>query len=120
MPVYEDPPDARALDMVELQDWTAAIVERIGTPPDIAADVAEVLLSSDRRGIASHGTARLTQYAALVEAGVMDPTARPTIERDRPSLVLMDAHNGWGHHAGRVSIDLAIDRARDLGSCTVV
>ena len=54
-------------------DWTAAIVERIGTPPDIAADVAEVLLSSDRRGIASHGTARLPQYAALVDAGVLDP-----------------------------------------------
>ena len=107
MPVYDDPIDARALDAAALQLWTAAIVERIGTPPDIAADVAEVLLSSDRRGIASHGTARLTQYAALVDAGVMDPVARPTIERDRPALVLMDANNGWGHHAGRVAMDLA-------------
>ena len=77
MPVYDDPVDARALDAGELQRWTAAIVERLGTPPDIAADVAEVLLASDRRGIASHGTARLPQYAALVEAGVMDPAARP-------------------------------------------
>jgi L-2-hydroxycarboxylate dehydrogenase (NAD+) len=120
MPVYDDPIDARALDAAALQQWTAAIVEAIGTPPDVAADVAEVLLSSDRRGIASHGTARLPQYAALVDAGVMDPVARPTIERDRPALVLMDAHNGWGQHASRVAVDLAIKRARDLGSGTVV
>ena len=120
MPVYADPLDARAIDGAALQRWTAAILERIGTPADIAADVAEVLLSSDRRGIASHGTARLGHYAALVEAGVMDPTARPTIERDRPALVLVDAHNGWGQHACRVGVDLAIERARDVGSATVV
>ncbi len=48
------------------------------------------------------------------------PMARPTIERDRPALVLMDAHNGWGHHACRVAVDLAIERARTFGSCSVV
>ena len=120
MPVYDDPTDARALDAAALQQWTAAIVEGIGTPPDIAADVAEVLVASDRRGIASHGTARLPLYASLVEGGDMDPVARPTIQRQRPALVLMDAHNGWGNHACRVGVDLAIERARELGSCTVV
>ena len=120
MPVYDDPIDARALDAAALQQWTAAIVERIGTPPDIAADVAEVLLSSDRRGIASHGTARLPQYAALVEAGVMDPAARPTIERDRPALVLLDAHNGWGQHASRVASTSPSSGRWSFGSSTVV
>ncbi len=120
MPVYDDPVDARAIDADALHHWTKAIVERIGTPSDIASDVAEVLLASDRRGIASHGTARLPQYAALVEAGVMDPVARPTIERERPALVLIDARNGWGHHACRVAVDMAIERAREYGSATVV
>jgi len=99
MPVYEDPVDARLLDPSTLRDWTAAVVRSIGTPPDIADDVAEVLLASDRRAIASHGTARLPQYVSLVEAGVMDPAARPVIVRERPALVLMSAQNGWGHHA---------------------
>lgn len=120
MPVYEDPIDARFLDPVSLRGWTAAVVRRMGTPDDIAADVAEVLLASDRRAIASHGTARLTQYVALVEAGVMDPVARPVVERERPALVLMDAQNGWGHHACRVAVDLAIERARTFGTATVV
>ena len=120
MPVYEDPVDARLLDPGLLQDWTAAIVRSTGTPGDIADDVAEVLLASDRRAIASHGTARLPQYVTLVEAGIMDPAARPVTVRERPALVLMSAQNGWGHHACRVAVDLAIERARDMGTATVV
>jgi LDH2 family malate/lactate/ureidoglycolate dehydrogenase len=120
MPIYADPEEGRLLDADALADWTAAIVERLGSPPDIAADVAIVLSSSDRRGIASHGTARLPQYASLVEAGVMDPAARPEKLRSRAAIALFDAHNGWGHHVSRVALDAAIEGAREAGSFTSV
>ena len=115
MPVYADPQDARLLPVEVLRSWSQAMVVALGGPDDIAADVAEILVAADRRGIASHGTARLPNYAALVEAGVMLPAARPTVEVDRAALVVLNAGNGWGHHAGRVAIDRAIDRARGLG-----
>jgi len=86
MPVYADPVDGLAVPAVLLQAWTARLVESLGTPPDIAADVAEILVASDRRGIASHGTARLPNYVALVEAGVLDPAARPVRDAGRPAL----------------------------------
>ena len=92
----------------------------IGTPDDIAADVAEILVAADRRGIPSHGTARLPNYLALVSAGVMDPAARPVAEVERAALVRYDARNGWGHHAGRVATDRAIEMARTAGSAFVV
>ena len=120
MPVYADPTDGRRIAPNALRDWTARIVEWIGTPDDIAADVAEILVASDRRGIASHGTARLPNYLALVEAGVMDPAARPVHDGGRPALARFDARNGWGHHAGRVATDWAIDAARELGIATAV
>ena len=120
MPVYADPTDGRRIGVGPLRDWTASIVEWIGTPPDIAADVAEILVASDRRGIASHGTARLPSYLALVEAGVMDPAARPAHVGGRPALARFDARNGWGHHAGRVAVDWAIEAARELGTATAV
>ena len=115
MPVYADPSGGLAVPAGLLQAWTARLVEQIGTPRDIAADVAEVLVASDRRGIASHGTARLPNYIALIEAGVMDPAARPVVDGGRPALTRFDARNGWGHHAGRVALDAAIEAARDLG-----
>jgi L-2-hydroxycarboxylate dehydrogenase (NAD+) len=115
VPVYADPIDGLAVPAGLLRAWTAGLVERLGTPRDVAADVAEVLVASDRRGIASHGTARLPNYVALIEAGVMDPAARPVVDGGRPALTRFDARNGWGHHAGRVAVDAAIGAGRDLG-----
>src|SRR3954447_20175515 len=120
MPVYADPTDGRRISVADLRDWTAHIVEWIGTPIDIAADVADVLVASDRCRIASHGTARLPNYLALVEAGVMVPSARPVHDGGRPALARFDARNGWGHHAGRVAVDWAIDAAREQGTATAV
>ena len=120
MPVYEDPVDGLALDAAMLEAWTARIVEALGTPPDVAADVATVLVASDRRGIASHGTARMSQYVAIVESGDLDPGARPVLARSRPALALWDARNGWGHHSGRLAVDWASDAAATQGMATAV
>ncbi|MGZ7041295.1 MAG: Ldh family oxidoreductase [Thermoanaerobaculia bacterium] len=120
MPVYDDPIGGVRLDAGGLLRWTTMVVERLGAPGDIAADVAEILIASDLRGIASHGTARLLQYVKLAEAGVMEPAARPLLERGKPALSLFDAQNGFGHHAGRVAIDHAIERARDSGVAIAV
>jgi L-2-hydroxycarboxylate dehydrogenase (NAD+) len=120
MPVYDVPPNARALPPIALREWTADLLTTTGTPDDIAADVAEVLVAADRRGIASHGTARLPDYLRLVEAGVLDPTARPVAEVERSALVRLDGRNGWGHHVARVAMDRAIAAARTAGSALVV
>jgi LDH2 family malate/lactate/ureidoglycolate dehydrogenase len=120
VPVYADPVEGATVQAPLLRTWTAALLGALGTPDDVAADVAEVLVAADRRGIASHGTARLANYVALVEARVMDPAARPKLEVERAALARFDARNGWGHHAGRVATDWAIGRARDAGSAIAV
>ena len=74
MPLYDDPPNGLRMAAKPLERWTQTLIERLGTPEDVAADVAEILLASDLRGIASHGTARLPQYDALAVARTMDPT----------------------------------------------
>jgi LDH2 family malate/lactate/ureidoglycolate dehydrogenase len=97
-----------------------ALLEGVGTPTEIASDVSEILVSADRRGIASHGTARLPSYVALVLAGVMDPTARPEVERERAAFARIAAHTGGGHLASRVAVDWAFARARSTGVATAV
>jgi LDH2 family malate/lactate/ureidoglycolate dehydrogenase len=120
VPVYSDPVDGLTIRVDPLRSWTASLIEAIGTPADIAADVAEILVASDRRGIASHGTARLPNYVALVEAGVLDPAGRPVRDAGRAALARFDAANGWGHHAGRVAIDWAIAASATTGTATAV
>jgi L-2-hydroxycarboxylate dehydrogenase (NAD+) len=112
---YTDPNDGAAVAVGTLRGWTIALLRATQTPPDIAADVAEILLAADRRGIPSHGTARLRNYVSLIEAGVMDASARPRVDRERGASVLFDAQNGWGHHAGRVAVDRVIELARESG-----
>jgi LDH2 family malate/lactate/ureidoglycolate dehydrogenase len=120
MPVYHDPTDGVTVSAQMLHGLAAAILGALGTPPDIAADVAEVLVAADRRGIASHGTARLPNYAALVEAGVLDPVARPIAVSERPALAQFDARNGWGPHAGRVALDWTVEAAGGQGIATAI
>src|SRR2546428_10385275 len=112
MPVYDDPVGGFTVDASALRRWTTMLVERLGAPSDIAADVAEILIASDLRGIASHGTARLPQYVKLAEAGVMDPAARPGLERGQAALSLFDAQNGFRHPARPVAVHHAVQRAR--------
>ena len=119
MPLAADPVDGLVLEVDALLAWTRSIVLAIGTPEDIAADVADVVVAADVRGIASHGTARLPRYVRLVDVGMVDPAARPSVVRSRPALSLLDAAHGWGHHAGRVAMDRAIAGAVDVGSSVV-
>lgn len=120
MALYPDPADGLVIEAERLRAWTDALVRRVGTPPDIAADVAELLLAADLRGIASHGTARLPQYLKLIEAGVVDPARRPVKEVGKTALARFNANNGWGHHSGRVATDDAIERARQTGTAISV
>ena len=39
----------------------------------------------------------------------MDPAARPVRDAGRPALATVRCRNGWGHHAGRVAVDWAIE-----------
>src|SRR5437870_12964799 len=120
MPVDQEPADGAVLAAAGLRAWTEELVRRVGTPADIAADVAEILLASELRGIASHGTARLPQYVKLVEAGVMDPAGRPVKGKGKAALARFDGGNGWGHHAARVATEDALGRCREIGAAIAV
>ena len=120
MPVYTDPVGGATVSSAALRTWTQSVLEAIGTPSAVARDVAEILVAADRRGIASHGTARLPNYLTLVDAGVMDPAGLPHVVSERDALTLFDAENGWGHHAARVAMDWAIGAAQAAGSAVAV
>ena len=120
MSPFEAPIDGVTVDADELRSWTAEIVRRLSTPADIADDVADVLVASDLRGVASHGTFRLPVYVGLAEAGVIDVAARPSRDGGTQVISRWDAANGWGPHAGRVLIDDAIERASTIGMAATI
>jgi len=101
------------VDEGTLRDYTVAILRGAGMTTEGAGVAATVLVASDARGIESHGVARLPQYVRLIDAGVLDAAATPTIEREGTTTALVDGNNGMGQVAGDVAMRRAIAKARD-------
>jgi L-2-hydroxycarboxylate dehydrogenase (NAD+) len=96
-------------------------VEAMGTPPDDARIVADVLISSDLRGIESHGIGRLKYYYDRIKAGVQFTTSEIEVVRDEGATALLDGHHGMGHVIAYRAMEMAIKKAQHygLGAVTV-
>ncbi|MFW0793525.1 Ldh family oxidoreductase [Gordonia sp. CPCC 205515] len=100
-----------AADAVEL---AAAILARLGTPDDMAREIAEHLVDADQVGHSSHGISRLPSYVSYAADGQVIPAARPTIIREGPAPVV-SAEWGFSHVAARMTTDLACEQAQSAG-----
>ena len=99
----------------ELQQLAARALVRAGAGPEMAAATARALVYADARGLASHGVARVPQYATHLANGRADGTAVPEVVRARGGAVLVDARCGLAFPACALAVDAAIERAREFG-----
>jgi LDH2 family malate/lactate/ureidoglycolate dehydrogenase len=100
----------------ELHDFVARALETVGVAPEPARIVADVLVAADRRGIESHGVARLRWfYVDRIRNGRIAAKPDYTIVRDTPTSLLLDAGNGLGHPASHRAMTLAIEKAKSNG-----
>jgi LDH2 family malate/lactate/ureidoglycolate dehydrogenase len=111
----------RRVSEQSLTAFTSAVLCAAGVREHDAAITADVLVASDARGISSHGVARLAYYLAMIEAGMLDPRAMPTMARESATTAVIDAHNGLGQPVGVLAMTLAIEKAaaHDVGIVTV-
>ena len=93
----------------------------LGVPLEDARISADVLITSDLRGIESHGVGRLKYYYDRIVAGVHLTQTNPEIVREDETTALIDGHHGMGHVIACRAMRLAIDKARQygLGAVTV-
>ena len=107
-----------SVGVAALRGYVAAILRAKGTPEHIADVVAESLVLSNQRGHASHGFIRVSQYCDWIDRGWTRPTGEPERYGDRPHVVQVDGHFGFGQYVGRLATDWAIERARG-GHCVL-
>ncbi|MXZ53634.1 MAG: Ldh family oxidoreductase [Acidimicrobiaceae bacterium] len=113
---------AEPVHVVGVEELTALatdVMTRIGCDPDIAAEIAEHLVGADLRGVPSHGTMRLTQYAKMAETGYLDADARPSAARNAAGRIVVDGNGGFGHPAVALGMSLGIEECRDAGMSVV-
>ena len=98
-----------------LADFMRDVFTACGVPSEEAAICAEVLITSDRRGIQSHGIGRLKIYFDRIRKGIQLPTTNFEIVRESPTTAVIDGHHGMGQVIGFRSMELAIAKARQYG-----
>jgi LDH2 family malate/lactate/ureidoglycolate dehydrogenase len=93
----------------------------LGTPEEDARICADVLITSDLRGIESHGVGRLKYYYDRIVAGVQQTTTQVEVVKETETTVLIDGHHGMGHVVARRAMEMAIEKAQayGLGAATV-
>jgi LDH2 family malate/lactate/ureidoglycolate dehydrogenase len=97
-----------------------ALLRHAGLDDDKAEAVASVLLDADLMGHTTHGLALLGPYLGELASGSMRAQGQPTVIADRPAAVTWDGDRLPGPWLVLRAMELAIERAATLGSCTVV
>ncbi len=97
----------------ELKGTVAAICRAGGIPDADAAMIADVLVTTDMRGIHSHGVVRLARYLDCIRAGGIRPVAEPTILSESANSIMASANGGLGIPAAVKVMRRLLDKAED-------
>lgn len=104
-----------------MEKFMVDVFKGIGVPEDDAKICAEILITSDKWGIDSHGTNRLKPiYYDRIKAGIQHPVTNFEIVKEGPTTAVVDGHDGMGHVIGKRSMGIAIEKAKKYGMGMVV
>jgi len=103
-----------------LTAFATSLVERAGVRHDMAADVAEVLVTADLLGHTTHGLALLAPYLGEIERGTMTRSGEPEIVNYRPAAQTWDGRRLPGPWLTLRALDAAARMAQANGTGTVV
>ncbi len=99
----------------QLEQVGCAILERAGTPADLAQLVVHSLVESNLLGHDSHGVLRLMPYINWVREGRIKPAVRAIVARHFGAMSIVDGLYGWGQPAAQLAARTAAALAEQHG-----
>lgn len=100
----------------KLEDFSFKVFEKIGVPEEDARVIAKMLVNTEKRGVVTHGLARLGQwYARLVMDDRINGKADIKILSDTASCATMDGDRGLGFVVGNRAMHIAMNKAKATG-----
>jgi len=104
----------------DLLSFAQRLLEASDLAPDRAATIAEVLVEGDLLGHTTHGLALLPGYLNAIATGGMTTSGEWETISDRGASVLWDGRRLPGPWLVTQAIDLALERAAEHGTATIV
>ena len=105
-----------------LETFMVDVFRSIGVPEADARICADVLITSDKRGIDSHGVGRLKPiyYDRIVKQKIQQPVTQFEVVRDMAATAVVDGHHGMGMVIAKRCMEMAMEKARTYGLGMVV
>ena len=91
------------------------LFEASGCPGDHAVRAADILMIASLRGVDTHGVRMLRHYLELLEQGLVKPEPEIARVTQAGALEIWDGGNGLGIVVGSVTMDRAIELAKEHG-----
>lgn len=99
----------------DLTALVAALLEKVGSAPAEAAQVAADLVAANLKGHDSHGVQLVPRYILNTEEGQITPNATVTRAFGEGPIGVFDGHMGFGQSTGRQVTAWAIETAKAQG-----
>ncbi|KKN11147.1 hypothetical protein LCGC14_1029410 [marine sediment metagenome] len=103
------------LDHSVLKGFMKDVFIKLGVPKDDAEIIADVLITSDLRGINSHGIQRCKMYYDRIREGIYNPKTKIDIVKNDATTAVLDGNCGMGHVIAYKAMTLAISKAKKYG-----
>lgn len=98
-----------------LENFMKDVFMGLGVPKDDAKIIADVLITSDLRGIESHGIQRCKMYYDRIKEGIYEAKTKIDVLKDGPTTALLDGNCGMGHVIAHKAMKMAIEKAKKYG-----
>ena len=99
-----------------LRSFAVRVFTTIGCSEEHADLAADVLITSDLRGIDSHGLARLNGYVRLWEKGRINTKPNLKVVHETATTATVDGDSGLGLVVAPFAMKIAIEKAEKFGS----
>ncbi|MFX1275182.1 MAG: Ldh family oxidoreductase [Promethearchaeota archaeon] len=103
------------VDAEILENFMRDVFLGLGVPNDDAKIIADVLITSDLRGIDSHGIQRCKMYYDRIKEGIYEVRTQIKVINDGPTTALIDGGCGMGHVIAHKAMSMAIEKAKKFG-----
>jgi len=99
----------------KLENFMKDVFSGLGVPKEDAEIIAEILITSDLRGIDTHGIQRCKMYYDRIKKGIYEVKTKIDILKDDQATALWDGNCGMGHVIAYKAMDTAIKKAKKYG-----
>lgn len=99
----------------DLKNYVAELFLARGVDDDQCEAVAVNIVWSELVGRCNYGVLRIPALVNCLENGVVNHVCQPRFEKISASCCRLDADNGFGHFAGEIGMNKAVEMARETG-----